>query len=221
MSTRTRILSGVAALAVIAAGVIGVAAVGAQEGGDAQLARGEVFVQRVADNLGVTTDALKGAVKDAQLAGVDDALAAGRITDDQATKLRDKINSSEGLGLRALIKHHDRKQERRGEIRRAFVETAAESIGITPDELREQLAAGTAAPGRAGTAAPDRAGASIADVAAANGASVDDVKADILAAASTKLDAAVANGRLTQVRADEMLQKLTDNIDDILAKQRG
>ncbi len=205
MSTRTRILSGVAALAVIAAGVIGVAAVGAQEGGDAQPARGEVFVQRVADNLGVTTDALKGAVKDAQLAGVDDALAAGRITDDQATKLRDKINSSEGLGLRALIKHHDRKQERRGEIRRAFVETAAESIGNTPDELREQLAAG----------------ASIADVAASNGASVDDVKADILAAASTKLDAAVANGRLTQTRADEMLQKLTDNIDDILAKQRG
>lgn len=205
MSKRTRILSGVAALAVIAAGVIGVAAVGAQEGSDDQPARGEVFVQRVADNLGITTDALKGAVKDAQLAGVDDALASGRITDDQATKLRDKINSSEGLGLRALIKHHDRKQERRGEVRRAFVETAAESIGITPDELRAHLAAG----------------ASIADVAVTNGASVDGVKADILAAASTKLDAAVANGRLTQVRADEMFQKLTDNIDEILAKQRG
>lgn len=206
MSTRTRILGGIAGVAVVAAGIFGVAAVGAQEGGDGTQdapGRGEVFVQRVAENLGVTTDELKSAVKDAQLQGVEDALANDRITEEQAQTLRDTINTSEGLGLRGIIKHHDRMQERRGEMRRAFVETAAESIGITPEELREALQAGDT---------------SIADVAAANGVSVDDVKADILAAAQEKLDAAVANGRITDTVATAAMQKLTDNVDEILSK---
>ena len=204
MSTRTKILGAVAGVTVIAAAIVGVAAAGAQEGGDGGAKRGEVFAQRVADNLGVTVDDLKAAVKDAQLQGVDDALANDRITQEQADKLREKIESSEGFGLRGVIKYHDRMQERRGEMRRAFIETAAESIGITPEELREALRAGDT---------------SIADVAAANGVSVDDVKADILAAAQAKLDAAVADGRITQTVADNAMQRLTDNIDNILNKE--
>lgn len=204
MSTRTKILGAIAGVVVIAAGVVGVAATNAQEGGDGA-GRGEVFAQRVADNLGVTVDDLKAAVKDAQLQGVDDALANDRITQEQADTLREKITSSDGFGLRGIIKHHDRMQERRGEIRRAFGATVAESIGITPEELRAAIEAGDV---------------SIADVAAANGVSVDDVKADVLAAAQEKLDAAVANGRITQTVADTAMQRLTDNIDEMLAKVR-
>lgn len=211
MSTRKKILGAIVGVAVLAAGVMGVAATSAQEGGGAAgpggdgAKRGEVFAQRVADNLGVTVDDLKAAVKDAQLQGVDDALANDRITQEQADKLREKIESSEGFGLRGIIKRHDRMQERRGEIRRAFGVTVAESIGITPEELRAEIEAGDV---------------SIADVAAAQGVSIDDVKADVLAAAQTKLDAAIADGRITQTVADASMQRLTDNIDAILAKKR-
>ena len=75
---------------------------------------------------------------------------------------------------------------------------------MTAGELREQL----------------RAGKSIADVAADRGVSLDDVKARILEAAETKLDEAFANGRIDQTKADEALERLGDNLDEILNRKR-
>lgn len=56
------------------------------------------FAKKVAANLNVTTDQLGAAVKKAKLQGVDEAQAAGKLTADQAQKIKDRINSpTEGL----------------------------------------------------------------------------------------------------------------------------
>ena len=77
---------------------------------------------------------------------------------------------------------------------------AAEYLGLTEAELREQLADGK----------------SLADVAKAKGKSVDGLEQAILAEAKSALDEAVKNERLTQVQADEAYQRLQDSIDDIV-----
>jgi hypothetical protein len=50
--------------------------------------------------------------------------------------------------------------------------------------------------------------------------SVDDVKAQMLTDAEAKLAALVADGRITQERADAALAKLGERIDEIVERSR-
>lgn len=95
--------------------------------------------------------------------------------------------------------------ERLRNIRQGIVQSAADAIGITPEDLKSEL----------------KSGKSIADVTAEHNVSLDAVKAQITSDAQAKLSEVVANGKLTQERADEALQKLADNLDAILNKTRG
>jgi hypothetical protein len=63
-------------------------------------------------------------------------------------------------------------------------------------------------------------GDSIADVAGEQGVSLDTVKAEITADAEAKLGVAVANGRITQERADAALARLSENLDEILNRSK-
>jgi uncharacterized protein YidB (DUF937 family) len=67
--------------------------------------------------------------------------------------------------------------------------TVAESLGISEDELRAALADGQ----------------TIAEIAEEQGVDVQDVIDDIVAAQRERVDEAVAEGRLTQEEADELL----------------
>jgi len=64
-------------------------------------------------------------------------------------------------------------------------------------------------------------GQSLAEIGQAKGVSTDTLKSAILTAADEKLDQAVADGKLTQERADKITARLTDNIDKILNWKRG
>jgi hypothetical protein len=211
MSIKTRILTATAALSLLAAGAIGVAAqASAQEPTPAagaahqQGQRRDAFLSRVATNLGITVEQLKQAFKDAALQAVDDALANGKIDETQAAKMKERINNGNALGLRQLLK--ERRQVRQRQlIRREIGQSAASAIGITFDDLKAEIMAGK----------------SIAGVAAEHNVSLDTVKTAILADAKSKLDQAVANGRIKQQRADKALQTLTDNIDKILNRTKG
>jgi len=211
MSIKTTVLVAAAAVAVFMAGtLVPFPSTRAQDGGDTtppterQEKRGR-FLERVAVNLGVDVAVLEQAIKDAKLAIVDEGLADGRITEDEATKARERISSAEGAGFRRLKERHEKRQDRALKVRGAAIEQAAAALGITEDELRDQL----------------RTGKSIADVAAERGVSLDDVKAQILDAAKTKLDRAVANGRIDQAKADAALQRLSDGLDELLTRKRG
>ena len=58
-----------------------------------------------------------------------------------------------------------------------------------------------------------RAGKSIADIAKAQGKSLSDVRTALKAAAKEKLDQAVKDGKLTQERADKLRARINDGID--------
>jgi uncharacterized membrane protein len=204
-----RLVAGaLAGVALIGAALAVTGFVSAQEGGGAQddqrtqrQERRGAYLERVAANLGVTVDQLKQAHKDAALQGVDEALANGRITEEQAAKMRERIESGEGAGR--FHRKHDR-VERAKHVLRGIVGSAAGALGIEASALRDEL----------------KAGKSIADVASERGVPLDDVKAQITSDAQAKLAERVADGKITKEQADAALQRLTDRLDELLARSR-
>ncbi len=59
--------------------------------------RCEMFKGKVADNLGVTTGDLDTAVTNAKLEMVDEAVAAGKITAEQADEIKQRIQENDGM----------------------------------------------------------------------------------------------------------------------------
>lgn len=76
------------------------------------------------------------------------------------------------------------------------LDAVAEAIGISADELQAELDNGS----------------TIAEVAEANGVDVDDVIDAMLASAEERIDAKVAEGRITEEEAAEKLERKTDKI---------
>lgn len=76
------------------------------------------------------------------------------------------------------------------------LDVAAEELGLTEEELREQL----------------RGGASLAEIAEDQGVDVDDLVNVIVEAAKKSLAAAVEDGRIDQERADELTANLEERI---------
>jgi hypothetical protein len=202
---------------VLAATVAGLAVAG---GGAAIAASqtdssGSSFLDSVAKHLGISSEELEDATKAAAIDQVDQALADGRITQEQADELKSRIESGEGPGLfgpgfvgPGLFGFRDHGPGGGpGEHHFFFfgdkLSSAAEYLGLTEAELREQLADGK----------------SLAAVAEAQGKSVDGLKDAILAGAKSALDDAVADERLTQEQADSIYERLQSSIDELVESE--
>jgi tyrosyl-tRNA synthetase len=187
----TAIAALVAALAVLGFGASSVAA-----------ADKPSLVDDVAARLGISSDTLRGALRDALDARVDAAVKAGKLTPDQAAKLKERIANAKGLGLRirmAIAKH------RGALVRGARVKergAAATYIGITRQELRTEL----------------RSGKSLAQIATAHGKTAAGLVDAMLAPAKARLDKAVQNGRLTQQQESQMLARLQDVLQKVVER---
>jgi hypothetical protein len=83
-------------------------------------------------------------------------------------------------------------------------DAAAEYLGLTRQELMSRLIGGE----------------SLADLAAGEGKSVDGLKQAIRAAIVERLDAAQADGRLTEAKKQELLGRLDSIIDDLVQRSR-
>lgn len=210
MKFSTKILAAGAAAVVLAAGAIGAATyVSAQTPGPTagvpQTVR-QQFLGRLAQNLNVSPEQLTSALKTTELQTVDDLLANGKITQAQADKLKDAINSGKDLGLGRLLGRWEEAREKIATaLRREIVKSAADAIGVGVGNLRNEL----------------KDGKSIADVAAEHNVSLDTVKSRITSDVKARLDKAVANGKITQAREDQMMQRLANNLDTILNKKKA
>lgn len=91
-----------------------------------------------------------------------------------------------------------------GHGRGMHLETAAEALGVTAEELRTEL----------------QAGSSIADVAAEKGVDVQTVIDAMVAELKTHLDEEVAAGEHTQEEADERLAEATERITAMVNGER-
>lgn len=95
--------------------------------------RCEMFKGKVADNLGVTTGDLDTAVTDAMTEMIDEAVAAGKITAEQAEEIKQRIEENDGMcGWMKNRPHH-------GPAKGHLIDKAVEE-GIITQEQADEIA---------------------------------------------------------------------------------
>jgi hypothetical protein len=153
----------------------------------------QAYVNDVAKRLNVSPSALTSALKAAAIDRINAAQAAGRLTQSEATALKQRVENGKGLGF--LARRAGRRGLRIGE------RAAVQYLGISPATLRTDL----------------RSGKSLAQIAGSTlGKSVAGLKAAIIAAEKSKLDTAVKNGRITSQQEQQVLTRLSSRIDTLL-----
>ena len=188
---KLKIAGGTAALVAVIGGGAAVAA--------SQLSpteESDAIVQDAAEQLGVSAAKLDAALKQALENRVDAAVAAGTLTQAQATELKQRIEAGDvpllGIGPGAGHRggHH------------GFVDfaAAADYLGITEAKLRASLENGD----------------TLAEIAKANGKTAAGLADALVAAAKADLDEKVAAGRLTSAQRASILADLQSRIDDVV-----
>ena len=191
MTKRTKqvvVIGALAAALAIGAGAA-VAGGGLGFGNDQQ-----AFLNDAAKRLNVTPAELKAALKGARDDQIDAAVAAGKITKEQADAMKQR-SAQGGLPLFGGGHHGGF-----GHHRPPALAAAATYLGLTVAELHTQL----------------ETGKSLADIAKAKGKSVDGLEKALAAEMKKTLDAAVKAGKLTQAQADEMQARMTEHLDDLV-----
>ncbi len=187
---KTMIVLAVFALAVVGGGTALAASDGTGESG---------FLDSLAKHLGISREKLDEATKAAATDEVDQALADGRITQEQADAAKKRIESGTGpafgFGGGRGFGHH-------GGIRGpgGHLGDAATYLGLTLEELHTRLADGT----------------TLAEIAKAQGKSVAGLKQALIDSEKAELDTAVKDGRLTEAQAKGLLERKTAILDDLI-----
>jgi polyhydroxyalkanoate synthesis regulator phasin len=199
--TKERKLKFAAGATAVATIVVGLGAAGAVAASKAfsPSEESKAVIEDAAGQLGVEPDALSNALKRAAKNRLDAAVAAGRLTKEQANALKERIDSGDGvppfggMGGDPNPGHFGHF----GQI--GNLEAAAAYLGLTGAELREQLADKT-----------------LAEIAKAEGKSVNGLVQTLVVTAQKAIDEAVADGKLTQEQADDVKAKLKDHIEDLV-----
>jgi hypothetical protein len=181
---------------VLAGGVLIVHGAGAQEGDGER--RGDRFIGETAERLDVLPEELSAAMTEAQAEIIDEAVAEGRLTEEQAAKLKERIAEYGPLSLVGLRQRGGGKGFCHGA--RLVARAAADVLGREPAEVAEAV----------------RSGESLAEQAEAQGMSVEDFKAALLAAVKSTLQTKVEDGRITQELADRIFAGIEEHIDRII-----
>lgn len=158
----------------------------------------EAYLQALADQLGISLDELKAALKDVSLAQLDQKVADGTITQEQADEIRARIEAGE-TGVRFGFGGKHGRGGGKGGFGMAGASTSeiATFLGVDEATLRDDL----------------RSGTTLADAAEAAGKSRDELKAFLTAEYRAHLDEEVAEGDLTQEEADAKLAEKTAELD--------
>jgi hypothetical protein len=198
---RTRLLiAGALALIVVAGTGAAVAATGVLSPRQER----EAVLNDAAKQLGVEPGALSAALKKALKNRVDAAVEAGRLTEAQGNRIKERIDSGGvpflfggrgfGPGPRGFDHH-------RGGHRHVLgLDAAATYLGLTDAKLRESL----------------ESGKTLAQVAKDRGKSVDGLIQAMTAEKGKRLDEAVAAGRITKAERAELLAGLKERIADLV-----
>jgi hypothetical protein len=175
----------------------------------------EAYLNALAARLGISVDQLQAAMKQARIDTIEQAVTEGRLTREQADRMIQAIQSGQrpgpGAGPQGPRGPQGPGQGQRGPGRPGGPgmpgagQAAATALGITPEQLRTEL----------------QAGKSLAQIAQEKGVSRDDLKAKLLEAHKTRVDAAVAAGRMTAEQGQEALARATANIDRMIDATPG
>ncbi len=195
------------AIAIAAATVVAAGGAGAAVAATSNGTRPSDFLDSVASHLGISRQKLDDATKAAAIDQVNADLAAGRITKDQADELKKRIDAGDvpplgfgrfggGPGIPPIAGGPG--------LVKPFIdgglEAAAKYLGLSESDLRDKLSNGQ----------------SLADVAKAQSKDVSGLEDAIVAAEKAQLDKAVADKKLTQSQADDLLSNLKSRVDDVV-----
>lgn len=208
---KRRWMLGIAATATVTALALGAIAAGAQT----QEGDGTSFLDRVAARLGIGSSELEQAIKDTRAGDIDQAVADGKLTQERADELKQRLDELPldgpgwgfghgkgfGMELRGGPDHDKFGLAGPGFAMGEAKQKLAGFLGITTDELRTELRAD---------------GATLATVAEAHGKSRDELKTFIREDAEARLTQAVTDAGLTQERADAVLARLDEHLDTMI-----
>ncbi len=196
-------IAGVAGAAVVT--LIGAGVVMAQTPTPVASGSSPSFLDRVAQKLGIETPKLQDAIKSASSDQIDAEVAAGKITQAQADKLKQAIANGKLPGFEGPLGEHGPGKGGfglgRGLGAGVDMNKLATFLGISQAQLKTELEAPNA---------------TLATVAQAHGKSSDQLKSFITSTAKTQLDQAVTSKKLTQQQADNALSMLTNNLDNVI-----
>lgn len=154
----------------------------------------QAILNDVASRLGVEPAELEAALEEAFAARIEEAVEAGRLTQEQADRMKERLEEGGlpffggGPGPHGHMHVH------------GGLEAAASYLGLSEAELREAL----------------RDGQTLAEVAAEEGTTVDGLKQAMIDDATEHLNEAVADGRLTEEQKARILEELPERIDALI-----
>jgi polyhydroxyalkanoate synthesis regulator phasin len=161
----------------------------------------DAFLGALASKLGKSPDEVRAAVVAAQKELVDRAVAAGRLTQAQGERLKQRIDQTGGRGALRAPKLPGKAQRPAMPAIRASIGDLATFLGLSSaQQLGQEL----------------RAGKSLAQIAQEHGKTRDQLKQYLTDQARTRADEAVKNGRLTQDQANRAVQAFTQNLDRMI-----
>ena len=154
-----------------------------------------LFLDKLAAALGIQRPALDSAITSAANATVNEAVQQGTLTQEQADAIKPRLQTGDVgplFGGRGFGRgSHGGLRDVAG-VKQAMLDAAASTLGITTAELNTQL----------------RSGQTIAQLAQAHNTTEQAVVDAALAAAKSRLDAAVTAGTLTKAQADAVYARL-------------
>ena len=208
--TRRRKLTfaaGAAAVALLVAGVAAAGAVAASwvlEPSDDRKA----IIDDAASQLGVEPSELSDALKQALKNRIDEAVKDGRLTDEQADQLKERIDATEYpiLGGAGMFGHRGRWHHGAPGIgpfghfaHFELLETAASYLGMTETELREALEDQT-----------------LAEIAEEQGKTAAGLVQQLVATQTKRIDEAVDDGRITEDQATGLKAGLNERMQGLV-----
>ncbi len=149
----------------------------------------QAFLEKLAANLGVEQSKLVDAVKQTELQIVDEAVQQGKLTSDQAQKIKDRIEEGNFFPMGHFP---GPKNGPKAGFRGKHLDELAQALGISADELKAEL----------------QQGKKVADIAQEKGLTADQLRQKLLEARIQAIQQAVKDGKISQEKADEMIKKL-------------
>jgi polyhydroxyalkanoate synthesis regulator phasin len=186
MERKRKLIFGVAALLAAAGGGVAVAASDSSPSEENQ-----AIIDNAAKQLGISPSKLSTALKQALADRIDAAVAAGRLTKDEGTALKQRLDAGDFPLFGGLHRGFGHFGGRLGRL-----DAAANYLGLTETQLHSEL----------------EGGKTLAQVAQAHGKTANGLIDALVADAKKRLDQAVTAGRLTRSQANEMLSGLRDRI---------
>ena len=165
----------------------------------------DAVLRDAAQRLNVTPDQLRSALQGAFGDQLDQAVKDGRLTQQQADQIKQRI-ARDGVPLGGPMGGPDGPSHGfgfGGPGHGPFgvgLDAAASYLGLTRAQLDRQL----------------RAGRTLAEVARAQGKSVDGLQQALIDAATTQLDRAVADRKITSDQRDQILGEIREHVADLV-----